>query len=127
MLGRLHTPPDETPTLPPISALTTPYSSAPTPHLLLGLQSLNCCRTLKLFLRRRPHPPLCLLAPTQHASDAAYHPYACSARPTCLQHCLPSLCSQCPPEMPQMLLTILMLVEFLPKIPPTGLTILMLV
>ncbi|MBW0575848.1 hypothetical protein O181_115563 [Austropuccinia psidii MF-1] len=31
-------------------------------------------------------PPLRLLAPAQHASDAAYHPYACSSLLTCLQH-----------------------------------------
>ncbi|MBW0551027.1 hypothetical protein O181_090742 [Austropuccinia psidii MF-1] len=39
------------------------------------------------------HPPnmppmlltiLTLAVPTQHASNAAYHPYACSALPTCL-------------------------------------------
>ncbi|MBW0592497.1 hypothetical protein O181_132212, partial [Austropuccinia psidii MF-1] len=46
------------------------------------LQSLRSCGALKLCLRRRPHPPLCLLAPaaggvpSQHASDTTYHPYA---------------------------------------------------
>ncbi|MBW0525202.1 hypothetical protein O181_064917 [Austropuccinia psidii MF-1] len=40
--------------------------------------------------------------PSQHASDAAYHPYAHSDLPTCLQHCLPSLSLQCPPDMPPM-------------------------
>ncbi|MBW0551028.1 hypothetical protein O181_090743 [Austropuccinia psidii MF-1] len=84
MLTRLHPPPDETPALPHISALSTPYASAPPPHLLLGLQSLHCCGALKLCLRRCPHPPLHLLAPAQHASNVAYHPYAFSAHPTCL-------------------------------------------
>ncbi|MBW0557938.1 hypothetical protein O181_097653 [Austropuccinia psidii MF-1] len=67
MLTRPPLPPDETLTLPPISALTTPYTSAPPPHLLLVLQSLRCCRAL---------------TPAQHASGAAYHPYARSALPT---------------------------------------------
>ncbi|MBW0494115.1 hypothetical protein O181_033830 [Austropuccinia psidii MF-1] len=69
---------------------------------------------------------LTLAVPSQHASNAAYHPYAhsslptClqhhlpslrspSALPTCLQHCLPSLRLQCPPNMPPTLLTILTL------------------
>ncbi|MBW0547770.1 hypothetical protein O181_087485 [Austropuccinia psidii MF-1] len=93
MLTRPCPPPDETPTLPPISALTTPYASAPPPHLLLGLQSLHCCGALKLFLQQRSHPPdaslhppnmppmlltiLTLAVPSRHASDAAYHPYTC--------------------------------------------------
>ncbi|MBW0563787.1 hypothetical protein O181_103502 [Austropuccinia psidii MF-1] len=70
---------------PPISALTTPYASASLPHLPLGLQSLHCCAALKVW----PDPTLTL--------------------PTCLQHCLPSLRLQCPPNMPPLLLTILML------------------
>ncbi|MBW0523786.1 hypothetical protein O181_063501 [Austropuccinia psidii MF-1] len=48
--------------------------------------------------------------PTQHAFDAAYHPYARSAVLKCLPCCLPSLCLQCPPDMPPTPLTILMLV-----------------
>ncbi|MBW0582289.1 hypothetical protein O181_122004 [Austropuccinia psidii MF-1] len=92
MLTHPHPPPDETPTLPPISALTTPYASAPPPHLLLGLQSLCCCGALKLCLQCGL-PSLC----------------AYSARPTCLQHCLPSLRLQCPLDMPPMPLTILTL------------------
>ncbi|MBW0461279.1 hypothetical protein O181_000994 [Austropuccinia psidii MF-1] len=104
---------------PLISALTSPYASAPPPHLLLGLQSLCRCGALKLCLQHFPHPPLRLLAPaayhpyacgvpSRHASDVAYHPYACivparhasntayypyarSALPTCLQRSLPSL------------------------------------
>ncbi|MBW0484156.1 hypothetical protein O181_023871 [Austropuccinia psidii MF-1] len=84
----LHHPPDETPALPPISTLTTPYASKPPPHLLFGLQSLRSCRALKLCLRRCPHPTLRLIlcatyhpyacgVPSQHASNAAYHPYTC--------------------------------------------------
>ncbi|MBW0517196.1 hypothetical protein O181_056911 [Austropuccinia psidii MF-1] len=94
---------------PPISALTTPYASTPPPHILLGLQSLRYCGSLKLCLRRHPHPHLCLLAPSQHASNVAYHPYTPSALPTCLRRCLPSLCLQCPSNMPPMPLTILTL------------------
>ncbi|MBW0483725.1 hypothetical protein O181_023440 [Austropuccinia psidii MF-1] len=52
---------------------------------------------------------LTLAVPSRHASDAAYHPYARSALPTCLQRYLPSLPSQCPPDMPPTPLTILML------------------
>ncbi|MBW0550965.1 hypothetical protein O181_090680 [Austropuccinia psidii MF-1] len=65
MLTRLHCPPDETPTLPPISILTTPYAFTPPP-----LPSLRLCSAL------------------QHASDTGYHPYACGV-PS--RHCLPSL------------------------------------
>ncbi|MBW0538282.1 hypothetical protein O181_077997 [Austropuccinia psidii MF-1] len=68
-----------------------PYASAPPPHLLLGLQSLCCCRALKLCLQCSPHPPypslhlpnmppmlltiLTLTVPSRHASNAPYHPY----------------------------------------------------
>ncbi|MBW0465752.1 hypothetical protein O181_005467 [Austropuccinia psidii MF-1] len=127
MLTCPHPPPGETPKLPPISALTTPYASTPPPHLLIGLQSLRCCGALKLCLQCGPHPPSRLLTPTQHASDIAYHPYAHSALPKCLQCCLPSLRLQCPPDMPPMLLTILTLVECLPNMPPMLFTILRLV
>ncbi|MBW0505296.1 hypothetical protein O181_045011 [Austropuccinia psidii MF-1] len=33
-----------------------------------------------------PSPSLCLLAPIQHPSNAAYNPYTCSALLTCLRH-----------------------------------------
>ncbi|MBW0469756.1 hypothetical protein O181_009471 [Austropuccinia psidii MF-1] len=73
---------------PPISSLTTPYASAPRPHLLLGLKSLRSCGALKSCVLHCPHPPLRLLAPAayhpyacgvpfRHSSNAAYHPYAC--------------------------------------------------
>ncbi|MBW0547865.1 hypothetical protein O181_087580 [Austropuccinia psidii MF-1] len=65
--------------------LRTPASSSPWLTILTLLQALNLC------LRRCPHPPLRLLAPAQHASNAAYHPYARSALPTCLRGYLPSL------------------------------------
>ncbi|MBW0477476.1 hypothetical protein O181_017191 [Austropuccinia psidii MF-1] len=61
-----------------------------------------------LILSAAYHPYACGVL-SQHASDPAYHPYACSALSTCLQQCLPYLRSQCPPKMPPMLLTILML------------------
>ncbi|MBW0576808.1 hypothetical protein O181_116523 [Austropuccinia psidii MF-1] len=53
------------------------------------------------------HP--CAHMPSRHASNTPYHPYARSALLPCLRHCLPSLRLQCPPDMPPMLLTILML------------------
>ncbi|MBW0589931.1 hypothetical protein O181_129646 [Austropuccinia psidii MF-1] len=45
---------------------------------------------------------LTLAVPSRHASNAAYHPYTRSALPTCFQCRLPSLCSQCAPNMPPM-------------------------
>ncbi|MBW0587340.1 hypothetical protein O181_127055 [Austropuccinia psidii MF-1] len=72
----------------PISALTTPYASAPPPHLLLGLQFLHSCGALKLCVRCCPHPPLHSQCPPDmppmppHTSlilKAAYDPYAPAA------------------------------------------------
>ncbi|MBW0465762.1 hypothetical protein O181_005477 [Austropuccinia psidii MF-1] len=118
-------PPDETLILAPHLRPHHSLRFRTPPHLLLGLQSLCCCGALKLCLQRHPQPPFRLLAPAQHASDAAYHSYACSALPKCLRRSLPSLCLWsafltclqcrlhtlvwCPPKMPQMLLTILKL------------------
>ncbi|MBW0556891.1 hypothetical protein O181_096606 [Austropuccinia psidii MF-1] len=67
---------------PPIAALSTPYASAPAPHLLLSLQSLHSCGALKLVecLPNMPPMPLTIL-----------------------------MLGECLPEMPPMLLTILML------------------
>ncbi|MBW0550992.1 hypothetical protein O181_090707 [Austropuccinia psidii MF-1] len=71
--------PCRVPSLCSYSALTTPYASAPPPHLLLGLQSLSSCGDLKLCLQHCPHPPpphpICRL-PSLHLW---------SAFPTCLQ------------------------------------------
>ncbi|MBW0490592.1 hypothetical protein O181_030307 [Austropuccinia psidii MF-1] len=76
MLTRPHCPPDETPTLPPISVLTTPYAFTPPP-----LPSLLLCSALPTCLRHSL-PSLSLQ----------------SALPACSQHCLPSLrlCSALP-------------------------------
>ncbi|MBW0514571.1 hypothetical protein O181_054286 [Austropuccinia psidii MF-1] len=57
----LQLPQDETMMPPPISALTTPYASAPLPYLLRHLPSLCSCGTLKICLQRHPQPPLCLI------------------------------------------------------------------
>ncbi|MBW0545255.1 hypothetical protein O181_084970 [Austropuccinia psidii MF-1] len=65
-----HRPPDETPTLPPISVLTTPYAFTPLP-----LPSLHLHSTLPTCLQHR-FPSLCLRVPSRHASNTAYHPYA---------------------------------------------------
>ncbi|MBW0523364.1 hypothetical protein O181_063079 [Austropuccinia psidii MF-1] len=63
MLMRPQPPPDEIPTLPPISALTTPYASAP--RLILP----------SAYNHYAPE------VPSSYASNAAltpaYHPYAC--------------------------------------------------
>ncbi|MBW0568112.1 hypothetical protein O181_107827 [Austropuccinia psidii MF-1] len=45
----------------PISALTTPYTSAPLPHLLCCLQSLCSHGTLKICLQCCPQSSLCLI------------------------------------------------------------------
>ncbi|MBW0550000.1 hypothetical protein O181_089715 [Austropuccinia psidii MF-1] len=64
MLKRLHRPPDETLTLPPISVLTTPYAFTPPP-----LPSLGLCSTLLTCL--------------QHSFPSLR---SCSALLTCLRH-----------------------------------------
>ncbi|MBW0555891.1 hypothetical protein O181_095606 [Austropuccinia psidii MF-1] len=87
MLTHLHPPPDETPTLSPISlCFCTPASSSPQLTILMLLQGphvmpptppsptfmppLTC-----LILSATYHPYTCGV-PTQHPSDASYHPYA---------------------------------------------------
>ncbi|MBW0550629.1 hypothetical protein O181_090344 [Austropuccinia psidii MF-1] len=57
ILMRPNPPPDEPPTLPPISALTNPYAYAPPPHALLGLQYLHSCGALKLCPHASLHLP----------------------------------------------------------------------
>ncbi|MBW0555500.1 hypothetical protein O181_095215 [Austropuccinia psidii MF-1] len=46
---------------PAISALTTPYTSAPLRHLLCHLKSLRSHGALKICLQRLPQPPLHLI------------------------------------------------------------------
>ncbi|MBW0529075.1 hypothetical protein O181_068790 [Austropuccinia psidii MF-1] len=79
MLTSPHPPPDETPTLPPISALTTPYAYAPPPQLTI----LTLLRGPQFM---PPTPPSTPLTPprTRLILSAAYHPYARSALPTWL-------------------------------------------
>ncbi|MBW0534281.1 hypothetical protein O181_073996 [Austropuccinia psidii MF-1] len=74
------------------TALTPPYASSHLPHMPPTLLTI-----------------LMLAVPSQHASNPAYHPYACSVLPTCLRPCLPSLPLQSPPNMPPTPLTILTL------------------
>ncbi|MBW0584488.1 hypothetical protein O181_124203 [Austropuccinia psidii MF-1] len=79
-----HPPPDETPTLPPhlrphhSLRFRTPASSSP------WLKILMLLRGPQVIPPMPPSHPLGLLSPTQHASNAAYHPYALSALPTLL-------------------------------------------
>ncbi|MBW0573515.1 hypothetical protein O181_113230 [Austropuccinia psidii MF-1] len=87
-----HPPPDETPTLPPISSLTTLYASAP--RLIFSLA----------------YNPYAAVGPSSYASNASL------THPTCLQHCLPSLNSQCPPDMPLRPLTLLMLRYYIHRV-----------
>ncbi|MBW0543401.1 hypothetical protein O181_083116 [Austropuccinia psidii MF-1] len=70
-----------------------------------------------------PYNPYATLGPSNYAPDATLTPLTppCT-RPTCLQHCLPSLRLQCLPDMPLILLTILMLMECPPNMPPMPLT-----
>ncbi|MBW0535604.1 hypothetical protein O181_075319 [Austropuccinia psidii MF-1] len=57
-----HNPPqEETRMLGPISALTTPYASAPLPYLLRCFPFLCSRGALKICLRCHPQPPLCLI------------------------------------------------------------------
>ncbi|MBW0580958.1 hypothetical protein O181_120673 [Austropuccinia psidii MF-1] len=108
MHTRPHPPPDDTPTLPPISTVTTPYN----PYALAGPSIYASEATLTPVM-----PPRTRHLPSLHSWSAfltclqrllpSLRLY--SPRPTCLQRCLPSLCLQCPPDMPLMLLTILML------------------
>ncbi|MBW0547692.1 hypothetical protein O181_087407 [Austropuccinia psidii MF-1] len=92
MLTRLYPPPDETLTLPPISSLTTPYTS--TPPLIFSLAY-------------NPHAPA---GPSCHASNATLTPLRLLA-----------------PAQSYVPLTILRLMECLPDMPQTPLTILTLV
>ncbi|MBW0494563.1 hypothetical protein O181_034278 [Austropuccinia psidii MF-1] len=86
---------------PPISVLTTPYTSTPLPHLLLGLQSLRSCGALKLCLRRCPHPP-----------------YASSHLPLTILTLV-----ECLPDMPPTPLNTLVLVQCPTDLPPTPPTL----
>ncbi|MBW0531782.1 hypothetical protein O181_071497 [Austropuccinia psidii MF-1] len=75
--------PRRLPSLFSCSALNTPYTSAPPPHLLLGLQSLCSFSALKLCLQHLPHPPYASSHPPNpmcHLSSLC----SWSALPTCL-------------------------------------------
>ncbi|MBW0468899.1 hypothetical protein O181_008614 [Austropuccinia psidii MF-1] len=79
MLRCPHHPPDVTPTLPPISALITPYASTPR-----HLQSLHSHGALKIYLlclilSAAYHAYLCVV-PSQHASNATPLS-ACDSKP----------------------------------------------
>ncbi|MBW0564726.1 hypothetical protein O181_104441 [Austropuccinia psidii MF-1] len=62
MLTRPHPPPDETPTLPPITALTTPYASTPLPLTIFTLLQRPQDETMML-----PSPLLTLLHPASYS------------------------------------------------------------
>ncbi|MBW0580710.1 hypothetical protein O181_120425 [Austropuccinia psidii MF-1] len=85
MLTRLHRPPDETLTLPPISILTIPYAFTPLPLPSLRLCSplLTCSRHCLPSLRSWNALPTC----SQHHLSLRLR----SALPTFSQHHL-SLC-----------------------------------
>ncbi|MBW0549860.1 hypothetical protein O181_089575 [Austropuccinia psidii MF-1] len=67
---RPHCSEDVTPTLPPISALTTPYASTPQPLNLLTLRW--CPQDMPLT----PPLPLLMPSPTHLILSDPYHPYA---------------------------------------------------
>ncbi|MBW0568064.1 hypothetical protein O181_107779 [Austropuccinia psidii MF-1] len=115
MLTHLQPPPDEPPTLPPISTLTTPYASTPPPLTLFTL--LQCPQDETTIrpspLLTLPHPclifslaynlytpagpqvmPLTPPSPPLIPTCTCHLPSLClwSASPTCLQCHLPSLC-----------------------------------
>ncbi|MBW0542481.1 hypothetical protein O181_082196 [Austropuccinia psidii MF-1] len=75
-----HRPPDETPTLPPISILTTPYTFTPPPLPSLCLWSaLPTCSQHHLSLHLCSALPtlLTILTLAECPPNTAYHPYAC--------------------------------------------------
>ncbi|MBW0516935.1 hypothetical protein O181_056650 [Austropuccinia psidii MF-1] len=99
------------------AALTPPYASSHPPIMPLMLLTILTLSVPSQHASDTPDHPYACGVPSHHASDTAYHPYTCSdlltclqhrlpslhlysTRPTCLQCCLPSLCSQCPPKMP---------------------------
>ncbi|MBW0468898.1 hypothetical protein O181_008613 [Austropuccinia psidii MF-1] len=81
MLTCPHRPPDETLTLPLISALTTPYafSHPPLPSLCSGgaLTTCLCHRLPSLHASDTANHPYACVVPSQHASNTTYDPYAC--------------------------------------------------
>ncbi|MBW0582947.1 hypothetical protein O181_122662 [Austropuccinia psidii MF-1] len=107
---------DETPTLPPISVLTTPYAFTPPPlpslcshgalptcsqhHLSLHSRSaLLTCSQHHLSLRLCSALPTLLTIPTLQSALPTFSQHhislrLCSALPTSSRHCLPSLRSQ---------------------------------
>ncbi|MBW0517945.1 hypothetical protein O181_057660 [Austropuccinia psidii MF-1] len=87
----LHCPQDVTPTLPPISTLSTPYASSHLPLNMLRLprrpQDMPLTLPLPLLMPSPTHlifSSTCIV-PSQHAPDAslmlntAYHPYTSAA------------------------------------------------
>ncbi|MBW0489618.1 hypothetical protein O181_029333 [Austropuccinia psidii MF-1] len=125
-------PPDETPTLPPISALTTPYASTP---LLLTIFMLLQCPQDETTM---PPPPL-LTLPHPASSSPWLKIFMLLRGPQGMPSKLPSppqaslhplliilMLVECLPYIPPMPLTILTLVECLPDMPPMLLTIFML-
>ncbi|MBW0492678.1 hypothetical protein O181_032393 [Austropuccinia psidii MF-1] len=113
-----------------------PYASTPPPLSIFTLLKRPQDETTMMPspLLMLPHPrlifslannPYAAVGPSSYAYDAALTPLTPPRTcPTCLQCCLQSLYLKCPPNIPPTLLTILMLVECLPDMPPTPLTIL---
>ncbi|MBW0592550.1 hypothetical protein O181_132265 [Austropuccinia psidii MF-1] len=101
------------------AALTPPYTSSHLPNMPPTLLTILTLEVPSRHASEAPYHPYACGVPSRHASDATYHPYArivpaqhannaaCSALPTYLRHRLPSLCSQCPPNIPLTPLTIL--------------------
>ncbi|MBW0560382.1 hypothetical protein O181_100097 [Austropuccinia psidii MF-1] len=73
---RRHRPPDETPTLPPISVLTTTYAFTQPP--LPSLCSRGALPTSLILMLTK--------VPSRYAPDTAYHPYACACPPNTAYH-----------------------------------------
>ncbi|MBW0520609.1 hypothetical protein O181_060324 [Austropuccinia psidii MF-1] len=95
MLTCPHRPPNVTPTLPPISTLTTPYAITPPPLNMLMLPRhpqdmpptlplpLLTPSTTHLILSNAYHPYACVV-PSQHAYDTNLTPASSSTPPTIL-------------------------------------------
>ncbi|MBW0490963.1 hypothetical protein O181_030678 [Austropuccinia psidii MF-1] len=92
------------------ATLTTPYASLHTPKIPPMLLTILILAVPSQHASDAPYHPYACGVPSGHASDTAYHPYARSDFLTCLRRRLPSLrlYTSCPTCLGT-LLTILML------------------
>ncbi|MBW0489821.1 hypothetical protein O181_029536 [Austropuccinia psidii MF-1] len=105
-----------------LSATYHPHACAvPYQHASNTAYHPNACGAPSQHASNATYHPYACIVPARHASNTAYHPYGCSALPMLLTILM---LMECLPDMPPMPLTILTL--FPPDMPPMLLTILML-